>query len=165
MTEETFKAMCLKNSLNMKKKIKNGEFIPNITNSWAKSRCNIEFIRDGKLIETKTRSCWDAYFHLFNPNFLYEKLIIQYRINREDHNYIVDFIDHDNKVIYEIKPLSNINDSRNKAKIKYAKKWAKNNGFKFKIINDRWFKKNYSEQIIKGQPSEEKIKRNLKQFK
>lgn len=164
MSKETFKKMCLTNSLKMKKNIKDGKFIPNITNSWAKSRCNIQFIRNGELIKIKTRSSWDAYFQLFNPNILYEKLIIQYFFNKIEYNYIVDFIDNNNKVIYEIKPNSNIDSPKNKAKIKYAKKWAKNNGFIFKLISDNWFVKNYNEELIIGQPDEEKMKRNLKQF-
>lgn len=165
MTEESFKSMCTKNSLKMKQHIKEGRFIPNITNSWPKSRCCIEFIRNNELIKMKTRSTWDAYFQLFNPNILYEKLIIPYKLKRIEYNYIVDFIDLENKIIYEIKPISNINSLKNKAKIRYARKWAKNNNYKFVIIKDSWFKKNYNEKLINGQPSEEKIKRNLKQFK
>jgi hypothetical protein len=56
MTEETFNSMCIKNSIKMKLNIKEGKFIPNITNSWAKSRCEISFIRDGKMVNMKTRS-------------------------------------------------------------------------------------------------------------
>lgn len=165
MTEESFKSMCAKNSLKMKQHIKEGRFIPNITNSWAKSRCCIEFTRNNELIKMKTRSTWDAYFQLFNPNILYEKLIIPYKIKRIEYNYIVDFIDPENKIIYEIKPTSNINNLKNRAKVRYARKWAKSNNYKFVIIKDSWFKKNYNEKLINGQPSEEKIKRNLKQFK
>lgn len=165
MTEETFKSMCIKNSFKMKQNIKEGRFIPNITNSWSKSRCCIEFVRNNELVKMKTRSTWDAYFQLFNPNILYEKLIITYKLNKIEYNYIVDFIDIENKIIYEIKPVSNINNSKNKAKIRYARKWAKSNNYKFIIIKDSWFKKHYNEELINGQPSEEKMKRNLKQFK
>jgi hypothetical protein len=164
MTEKSFKSMCLKNSLKMKQNIKEGKFIPNITNSWAKSRCDIEFYRNNDIVKIKTRSTWDAYFQLYNQNIFYEKLIITYKINKEEHNYIVDFVDYDNKIIYEIKPNSTINTPKNKAKIRYARKWAKNNGYKLIIINDNWFRKNYDENLIKGQPCEEKMSKNLKQF-
>ncbi len=165
MSEETFKSMCLKNSIKMKKNIKEGRFLPNITNSWAKSRCEIQFYRNNDLIQIKTRSTWDAYFQIFNTDLIYESLIIQYKFNRIEHNYIVDFVDYNNKIIYEIKPSSNISDRKNQAKIRYAKKWCKSNGYTFVLIKDSWFKKNYDEKIVIGQPCEEKMKRNLKQFK
>jgi hypothetical protein len=149
----------------MKQKIKDGSFIPNITNSWAKSRCEIRFIRDNNIIQLKTRSSWDAYFQIFNPNIFYEKLIIQYKLNKNEHNYIIDFIDYEKKIIYEIKPISNINNKKNRSKIRYAKKWAIQNNYKFIIIDDNWFKKNYNEELIIGQPSEDKLRKNLKQFK
>ncbi len=165
MTEKSFKSMCLKNSIKMKQKIKEGKFIPNITNSWAKSRCEIEFYRNNDLLKIKTRSTWDAYFQLLNTNCFYEKLIIQYKLNNEEHNYIVDFIDYEKKVIYEIKPDATLNNVKNKAKIKYAKKWCKLHDYKLIIINNNWFKKNYNENFIIGQPCEEKMRKNLKQFK
>jgi hypothetical protein len=149
MTEETFKSMCLKNSRKMKQNIKEGKFIPNITNSWAKSRCEIIFYRNNILIEMKTRSTWYAYFQLFNPNIFYEKLIISYRFNKEEHNYITDFVDYDNKIIYEIKPDPTLNTLKNKAKLRYARKWAKINDYKFIIINNDWFKRNYDENLVK----------------
>jgi hypothetical protein len=122
MTEETFKSMCEKNSIRMKLNIREGKFIPNITNSWSNSRCNISFVRDGQIINMKTRSTWEAYFQLFNTHLLYEKIIIPYLYNNIEHNYIVDFVDFDNKIIYEIKPLSNKNTDRVKVKAKFAKK-------------------------------------------
>lgn len=164
MSDETFKGMCIKNSIKMKQNIKEGKFIPNVTNSWAKSRCDILFLRGSETIELKTRSTWDAYFQLFNTNLFYEKLIIPYRFKKEDHNYIVDFVDYQNKIIYEIKPNATAKDPRNLTKARYARKWAKNNGYKFYLIKDRWFKENYNIDIILGQPCEEKLLRNLKQF-
>lgn len=164
-TPEKNKKMRKKLSEIMISKIKNGEFMPNITNSWAKSRCDINFIRDGEFIKIKTRSSWEAYFQLFNKNFIYEKIIIPYRHNKVERNYIIDFVDYENKVLYEIKPDSVRNDKRNISKFKYARKWCRENGFKFKIITDKWFHKNYKEELIYGQPSEDKIIKNLKQFK
>lgn len=164
MTEESFKSMCKKNSEKMKKNIKEGKFIPNITNSWARSRCDISFTRNNEIINLKTRSAWEAYFQIFNPNLLYEKLIIPYKFKKEDHNYIVDFVDHENKIIYEIKPNSTYNNKKNLTKERYARKWCKNNGYRYQMIRNRWFKKNYNENIVIGQPSEEKLIKNLKQF-
>ena len=88
MTEKTFKSMCLKNSKLMKEKIRNGEFIPNITNSWSKSKCDLYFKQNGEYISMKTRSTWEAYFQLYNKDFLYEKIVIPYIYDGILHNYI-----------------------------------------------------------------------------
>lgn len=164
MTTDSFNSMCLKNSISMKSKIRNGEFIPNITNSWARSRCDIFIYRNGEKINLKTRSTWEAYFQIFNPYLLYEKITIPYIHNNESHNYIVDFVDFVNKIIYEIKPKATYHNIVNLSKYKYAKKWCRTNGYKYIIIKDSWFKKNYNSNIVIGQPSEEKIIKNLKQF-
>lgn len=164
MTEESFKSMCKKNSEKMKLNIKEGRFMPNITNSWSKSRCDISIIRNSEVVNLKTRSSWEAYFQIYNPNLLYEKLIIPYKFKKEEHNYIVDFVDHDNKIIYEIKPNSTSHDKKNLAKERYAKKWCIYNGYKYIMIKNRWFKRHYDEYLVIGQPCEEKLIRNLKQF-
>ncbi len=164
MSEDTFLAMCEKNSKKMKEKIKNGEFIPHITNSWAKSRCDIKFIRNGELVSIKTRSTWDAFFQLKNPNFFYEKVVIPYKIKGVERNYIVDFVDIENRILYEIKPDSTNNTPANVAKYKYARIWCKKNGYNFIIIKNKWFLKNYDADIIIGQPCEDKMLKNLKQF-
>lgn len=165
MTEESFKSMCEKNSKKMKLNIKEGRFIPNVTNSWAKSRCEINFIRNDEIINIKTRSTWEAYFQLFNTHLIYEKVIIPYLYKGEEHNYIVDFVDYENKILYEIKPLSNKYNEIVKVKTKYGKRWCKINGYKYILITDKWFIENYNENLIIGQPDEEKIAKNLKQFK
>jgi len=165
MTEETFNSMCIKNSIKMKLNIKEGKFIPNITNSWAKSRCEISFIRDGKMVNMKTRSTWEAYFQLSNTNLVYEKIVIPYLYKDIEYNYIVDFVDYENKVLYEIKPLSNRDNEIVKVKTKYGRRWCKLNGYKYILITDKWFIKNYNEDLVKGQPDEIKIIKNLRQFK
>ena len=165
MTEETFNSMCIKNSLKMKLNIKEGRFIPNITNSWAKSRCEISFIRDNKIVNMKTRSTWEAYFQLFNTNLLYEKVVIPYFYKGIEYNYIVDFVDYVDKILYEIKPLSNKDNDIVKVKTKYGRRWCKLNGYKYILITDKWFIKNYNEDLVRHQPDEKKIIKNLRQFK
>jgi len=164
MTEESFNSMCLKNSIKMKENIRTGKFIPNVTNSWAKSRCDISFLRRNEIVNIKTRSSWEAYFQLCNPELLYEKLVIQYKFNGEYYNYIVDFMDKDNKILYEVKPDSEVNTPKNKAKARWARKWCKTNGYNFIIISNKWFKNNYNLDVIVGQPCEKKLTKNLKQF-
>jgi hypothetical protein len=165
MTKETFDSMCIKNSIKMKLNIKEGRFIPNITNSWAKSRCEISFIRDSKIVNMKTRSTWEAYFQLFNTNLVYEKIVIPYLYKNIEYNYIVDFVDYESKILYEIKPLSNKDNEIVKVKTKFGRRWCKLNGYKFILITDRWFIKNYNENLVIGQPDEVKIIKNLRQFK
>ena len=70
----------------------------------------------------------------------------------------------ENKVLFEIKPDSTAKDLKNLSKFKYAKKWCKGNGYKYVIIKNKWFEKNYNNKLLIGQPSEERIKRNLRQF-
>jgi hypothetical protein len=151
----------IKQSNTLKRKIASGEFTPCVTNSWAKSRC--EVIIDNKTITC--RSSWDAYFQIHNPTLKYEFIRIPYISNNKKHSYIVDFVDLDKKIIYEIKPSIYLNDNLNKIKIESANKWAINNNYAFNIIDDNWFIKNYDETLLKDQPNEIKIKRLLKQFK
>jgi len=165
MTEESFKSMCDKNSKKMKKNIREGRFIPNVTNSWANSKCEVQLQRGDEVVKIKTRSSWEAYFQLFNTNLLYEKLIIPYQYLGDEFNYIVDFVDLKDRILYEIKPLSNKDNDKVKSKIYYAKKWCKLNGYKFILITDKWFKKNYNPELLKGQPCEKKVIKNLRQFR
>lgn len=163
-TPETLKEMGRKNSIKMKESISNGTFTPNVTNSWAKSRCVIRINRLGKEIEIKLRSSWDAYFQLKNPNLYYEKIRIPYFINGIFHNYIVDFVDMENKIIYEIKPGGLENSEINQIKFKSARDWSVTNGYKFEIISNDWFIDNYDENVLDNQPDKDKLKRLLKQF-
>jgi hypothetical protein len=106
-----------------KKNIREGRFIPNVTNSWANSKCEVQLQRGDEVVKIKTRSSWEAYFQLFNTNLLYEKLIIPYQYLGDEFNYIVDFVDLKDWILYEIKPLSNKDNDKVKSKIYYAKKY------------------------------------------
>lgn len=162
---ETLKEMGRKNSIRIKKSISEGNFTPNVTNSWAKSRCVVEIYRNSEKIKIKCRSSWDAFFQLLNPNAIYEKIRIPYFLNGEFHNYIVDFVDIENRILYEIKPDGIDVLETNQIKFKAAIDWCKSNGYTFKVISDDWFKSNYNESILDGQPDKNKIKRLLNQFK
>jgi hypothetical protein len=164
-SKETLKEMGRKNSIRIKESISNGTFTPNVTNSWAKSRCIIKIKRNDKTIEIKLRSSWDAYFQLKNPNLIYEKIRIPYFLDGVFHNYIVDFVDIENKIIYEIKPGGLESSEINQIKFKTANEWCNINGYEFKIISNEWFESNYDESILEEQPDKDKMKRLLKQFK
>ncbi len=145
----------------LKERIKDGKFKPIITNSWSNSMC-ITKIGDKYI---KFRSTWEAFFNKVNKSLEYEKLIIPYEYNGEKHNYIVDFIDEENKILYEIKPSSEKNKKRNQIKFKNAIKWCNDNGYKFNIIDNSWFISNFDKYYkLLDEIEDNKIIKNLKQF-
>lgn len=119
----------------MKKKISDGEFTPNITNSWCHTRC--ELIVDGMV--KKLRSTWEMMFFLIHPYCEYETVRIPYSIDGCMHNYLVDFVDRDRMMLYEIKPNSTKDTSINKNKYESACKWCIENDYTFEYISDEWF--------------------------
>jgi len=148
-------------SLFMKNQIKMGLFTPNVTNSWAKSRCYINNI--------PFRSTWEAYFYLFeNLNghkLKYEYHRIPYTLNNNSHNYIVDFSDEN--TLYEIKPYNAITDIKVKAKEFAAVNWCKLHNYNFKYITEAWFYENYDSNLlhnVNDEITKNKMLRNLKQF-
>ena len=162
MTKEQKINSYKKLSNTIKEKIKIGTFTPNITNSWSGSK--IKLLINNK--EITYRSAWEAFFHLCNQKLEYEKIRIPYKYNNIEHNYITDFTDNINRIIYEIKPESNKDTIINKVKFKYAKKWCKKNGYKFIIISDNWFKINYikNKYLLQNQQNKLIIEKRLKQF-
>lgn len=157
---ETYANSHKKLSRIMKQKIASGEFTPCITNSWANSRCRICIDGYTKFY----RSSWDAAFQILNPNFEYEKVRIPYvsPIDNQWHNYIVDFVDENNKILYEIKPSSNKSSKIVLAKEKYAKEWCNREGYTFKFISEDYFELNT--KLIDFDAYDEKIHKGMCQF-
>ena len=122
----------------MKRKIGLGLFTPEVTNSWANSKIKITV--DG--CEFKFRSSWEAMFWLLNQDLIYESVRIPYKNNNRNHNYIVDFEDKENRILYEIKPKSNKKDELNILKFQCAKIWCEVNEYIFKIITEDYLLKN-----------------------
>jgi len=164
MTKESLESMKIKNSIIMKEKIKNKEFIPNAINSWRNEKYSL--ILNGKKINF--RSSWEAFYNLVNKDLIYENTVIPYEYKKVKHNYIVDFSDHINKILYEIKPKSDINRQRTKNKTKSAKKWCKENNYKFIIINEDWFYENYKKHkhLLENidMINKERLQKNLRRF-
>ena len=146
----------------MKDKIKNGEFTPNITNSWNYGTSYL--IKNG--LKIKYRSSWEAFFHLCNENLEYEKVRIEYEYKNELHYYIVDFIDTIDKKLYEIKPISQISNPIVKIKEEYCLKWCVENGYEFIFITEDWYINNLgkSKNLLNDQPDGENIYKKLKKF-
>lgn len=161
MTNETKEFAFKKISTKLKDRIANGTFTPNVTNSWAHSKIEVKLNNDKTV---NCRSSWEAFFLIKNPTLLYEKIRIPYEFNNQFHNYILDFVDLKNKIIYEIKPDGLTETKLNKIKFKAAEKWATENNYKFEIIGNDWFKINYDPILLEGQPDKTKMLIRLKQF-
>lgn len=142
----------------MKTKILNGEFTPCVTNSWANSRTKI--VING--FDRAYRSSWDAAFQLLNPKCEYETLRIKYEIDGNFRIYIVDFVCHDTKTIYEIKPKCNQDTKMNILKQKAAIQWCADNGYTYTNIDNEYFKTNA--KFINFDSCDIKITRGMKQF-
>lgn len=146
-------------------KIYNGVFTPCVTNSWQKSRTVIDGI--------PFRSSWEQYFFIFNKNILnqhleYEKLRIPYfdPLKNKNRTYIVDFIDFEKRIVYEIKPKGNV-DERTIQKENSLKKWCCENNYLYEFISNEWFKNNYDKNVIlgfNGELDKKDMIRKLKQF-
>jgi len=164
MSDSTRKNAHIKQSLKMKQLIAEGKWTPCITNSWARSRTDVLITQNEQIKIIKCRSTWEAYFQIKNQHCLYENIRIPYEFNKVFHNYIVDFVDINKKILYEIKPESEKQNNLNIIKFNAATKWAKDNDYNFIVISNDWFKCNYNPIILEGQPSKERILRLLNQF-
>lgn len=123
-------------SKKLKQKIQEGKFTPCVTNSWARSLC--------KFKEYKFRSSFELFFKWLDKDNLleYEKTRIPYFYKNKRHNYITDFTDETNKIIYEIKPSSNLKKELNVLKEKVAINWCKENGYTYQIITEKYLIEN-----------------------
>lgn len=134
----------LKQSIKLKKNILEGKFTPPTTNSWCKSRIIYK--------NNAFRSSWEALFYILynNGDLLFEKLRIPYTINDNTRIYIVDFINHNTKTVYEIKPNSEKNSIQNILKEKALQEWCIINDYTYHLITEDYFKKqNITEEHIK----------------
>ncbi len=143
MTDTKWARFKEKLSIIAKRNIQSGKWTPNITNSWCRSKIKLKYVFNNKTFQKYMRSSWDAYFQLLHPEFEYETLRILYfnTTLNEYKNYIVDFIDKENKDVYEIKPHSYENAQSNIDKFNALNNWCKTNGYKMHIINEEYFKK------------------------
>lgn len=120
-----------KKSKVMKQMILDGTFTPNSNNR------NTHW--DSYYKNKKYRSSWEALFQYYYPDALYENLRIEYTNNQRSHIYIVDFIDHDSKIVAEVKPKELCKGDIFFAKISHLKEWSKNNGYEVVIVDQDWF--------------------------
>ena len=123
-------AINLKSSVSQIKNILEGKFNPqkNYTH-YKKNMCYL----DNK--EYIFRSSWEVIFFLSNPTLKYETLRIRYlKSNGKGGVYIPDFIDEENKIIYELKPRRNF--IKQQCKMDGAISWCLKNNYKFIWVNE-----------------------------
>jgi hypothetical protein len=137
---EIYKQSHKKISDTMKKKILLGTFTPCITNSWTHWDASVVINNQIR----KFRSFWEAAFYVLNLelNLEFEKIRIPYTHKQDVHSYIVDFVDTNNRILYEIKPDTTKNSEINQLKFNVASEWCIKNNYEFKIISDDYFKCN-----------------------
>ena len=160
MSDEDLQAKYAKQSATLKDRIKNGEFTPCVTNSWANSK--VRLVVDGS--DCYYRSTWDAVFHILNPQCEYERLRIPYTspADGDEHIYLVDFIDNIDMRVYEIKPSSEVSTETNQAKERAAREWCEDNGYIYTLISNDWFMENASK--VEYCNYEDKVYNGMKQF-
>ena len=117
-------------SMTMKKKILSGEFTPNSNNR----NTHWESTFDNKTY----RSSWEALYQYINQDAEYEKLRIEYNINNTTKIYIVDFVDHVNKQVIEVKPQELCAGEKFQAKLTALIDWAELNKYKLIIADKEW---------------------------
>jgi hypothetical protein len=101
----------IKQSATMKEKIRNGEFTPNITNTWTNWDAII-YLDNGEV--KKFRSSWEAAFWYSNQHLKFEYMRIPYELEGKKHVYIADFFDEETNTVYEIKPKGQWLNQNNK---------------------------------------------------
>jgi hypothetical protein len=118
-----------KSSYSQKNNILNGNFTPQ-NNYRTKRRIELEFDN----IKYYFRSSWEICFFISNHYLSYETLRIKYKKENEYKIYIPDFIDYNNRIIYELKPKRQF-ISQNE-KMNGAIDWCLENDYRFIWINE-----------------------------
>lgn len=120
------------NSKLMKDNILSGKFTPNSNNR----NTHWESLYNNK----KYRSSWEAIYQNLYPSDEHEKLRIKYQYNGIESIYIVDFINHETKIVTEVKPRELCNDPKFIAKFDALTLWANHNGFTARIVDLEFIK-------------------------
>lgn len=134
------KGVYTKASVTLKRKIMSGEYTP-VNNRGRATRIVCE--KTG----ISYRSTWEYKFHQKHPHMLFEHTRISYTLKEQQHIYIIDFTDVENRVVYEIKPKSLLSDEITIVKAEAAKQWGMQNGYTYKIVTEDDF--NFYEHTTK----------------
>jgi hypothetical protein len=84
-------------------------------------------------------------------------------VKNKNRTYIVDFIDMVNKIVYEIKPSSKVDDEEVQNKLTSLEKWCNINKYSLQIIDETYF----IQKIESGETFDflEKYQKNILQLK
>lgn len=134
----------------MKERIKSGEFTPNSNNR------NTHW--DSYYAGKKFRSSWEAMYMFWEPASCYEELRIPYIYNGKEYIYIVDFINHKNAEVIEVKPKSQCKSDKFNAKKHAVENWCKENGYEYVIVTEDYFKSVGKPALLSGFDEKTKIK-------
>ena len=119
-----------KKSEHMKQLILDGKFTPNSNNR------NTHW--DASFDGTKFRSSWEALYAYLNETAEYETLRIPYTLHNTEFVYIVDFVDHSEKRVIEVKPRELCVGEKFEAKMRALAMWAAAGGYSV-VIADRLY--------------------------
>lgn len=114
----------------MQTKILNGTFTPNSNNR----NTHWDSIFDNK----KYRSSWEALYQYINPIAEYETLRIEYLLDGKRFVYIVDFVDHTNSLVIEVKPAELCVGKKFEAKMLALADWAKEHRYLIIVATREW---------------------------
>jgi hypothetical protein len=117
-------------SIALKQAILTGRFTPKLNNRNTYWEASL----DGTLY----RSSWEALYKYINPNANYEKLRIPYQHADESKIYIVDFIDHVDKQVVEVKPKELCVGEKFACKMNALTEWANTNAYTVLIVDKDW---------------------------
>jgi len=117
-------------SIAVKQAILTGRFTPKLNNR------NTHW--EASLDETLYRSSWEALYKYINPNANYEELRIPYQHADESKIYIVDFIDHVDKQVVEVKSKELCAGEKFACKINALTEWANTNAYTVLIADKDW---------------------------
>ena len=117
-------------SKKMKELILQGKFTPNSNNRNTHWNASL----DGR----KYRSSWEALYQFINPSAEYEALRIEYFIDATTKIYIVDFVDHINKIVVEVKPRELCTGLKFESKMSALTNWANITGYSILIVDAQW---------------------------
>lgn len=117
----------------LQEKIKNGEWTPCITNTWTHWTTEVY----GKKFRSTFEGIVYAYYRdKLSIELEFEKIRIPYILSGKRKIYIVDFVDHQNKVVIEVKPSTLKNDPKNTAKFQALETWCEKNKYIMRVIDE-----------------------------
>lgn len=118
----------------MKNLILAGQFRPNSSNRFNRW--------DATFDDKKYRSSWEALYHYHNQQAKYEQLRLLYILDNKEYVYIVDFIDHINQLVIEVKPSNLYKGPKWEAKYTVLSNWAKQHDYQILLVDQQWLTSN-----------------------